>query len=136
MTVRARWRSGEGCCPNGGCPSARVHDRYRRQLRDVPPATRRVRIVGEVRRLVCANPECESADVRRADAGPDQPLRSPHDNGRLAARLQAHHALVHGVLDRGMGIRAGASHLRWGRHTVQRYARAEDRHQVSLHAGA
>ncbi|MFF7476826.1 ISL3 family transposase [Streptomyces sp. NPDC008092] len=55
---------------------------------------------------------------------------SPGD-GRLAARLQAHHALVHGLLEQGMGIRAIARHLGWGRHTVQRYARAQHWRQVS-----
>lgn len=36
--------------------------------------------------------------------------------------MRAHHALVHGLLSEGMGLRAIARHL--GRHTVQRYARA------------
>ncbi|AVH54707.1 MULTISPECIES: ISL3 family transposase [Streptomyces] len=61
---------------------------------------------------------------------PPRPATS-HGNGRLAARLQAHHALVHGLLEQGMGLRAIARHLGWGRHTVQRYARAEHWHQVS-----
>ena len=38
--------------------------------------------------------------------------------------MHAHHALVHGLLSEGMGLRAIARHLGWGRHTVQRYARA------------
>jgi len=38
--------------------------------------------------------------------------------------MRAHHALVYGLLSEGMGIRAIARHLGWGRHTVQRYARA------------
>ncbi|MFI9169813.1 transposase family protein [Streptomyces lincolnensis] len=58
MTVRARGRADEGCCPSCGCQSARVHDRYQRQLQDVPLATRRVQIVLEVRRFVCGNTEC------------------------------------------------------------------------------
>ncbi|MFP3989487.1 transposase [Streptomyces sp. E11-3] len=37
--------------------------------------------------------------------------------------MRAHHALVHGLLSEGMGLRAIARHLGWGRHTVQRYAR-------------
>ncbi|MGW0712381.1 transposase [Streptomyces sp. NPDC002643] len=44
--------------------------------------------------------------------------------GRRAERMRAHHALVHGLLREGMGLRAIARHLGWGRHTVQRYARA------------
>lgn len=35
---------------------------------------------------------------------------TPHGNGRLAARLQAHHALVHGLFQQGMGLRATARH--------------------------
>ncbi|MFF4509153.1 ISL3 family transposase [Streptomyces sp. NPDC001401] len=45
-------------------------------------------------------------------------------SGRRAERMRAHHALVHGLLSEGMGLRAIARHLGWGRHTVQRYARA------------
>jgi len=301
-TVRARGRAREGCCPSCGCPSARVHDRYHRQLQDVPLAARPVRIALEVRRFVCVNAACSqrtfteqipgftSAYARCTDrlgallnvvalalagragarmaaalgitagrmglldrvrAMPDPSYATPqvlgvddfsikrghnyatvltcgethrvvdvlptreagplttwllahpgvqvvcrdragayaegttagapdaqqvadrfhlwmnlgqavekcvaahracltahpsipappgptprpatsHGNGRLAARLQAHHALVHGLLDQGMGIRAIARHLGWGRHTVQRYARAEHWHQVSL----
>ncbi|MGP4005686.1 transposase [Streptomyces sp. 4N124] len=44
--------------------------------------------------------------------------------GSRAERTCAHHALVHGLLREGMGLRAIARHLGWGRHTVQRYARA------------
>jgi transposase len=44
--------------------------------------------------------------------------------GRRAERMRAHHALVHGLLREGMGLRAIARHLGRGRHTVQRYARA------------
>jgi len=40
------------------------------------------------------------------------------------ARLQAH-ALIHDLLAQGHGIRAIARQLGWGRHTVQRYARAQ-----------
>ncbi|MFI6055400.1 transposase family protein [Streptomyces violascens] len=44
-----------GCCPGCGCPSSRVHDRYPRQLQDVPLAARPVRIMLEVRWFVCGN---------------------------------------------------------------------------------
>ena len=44
--------------------------------------------------------------------------------GRFAERARRHHALVHGLLAQGHGLRAIARHLGWGRHTVQRYARA------------
>ncbi|MGW4983877.1 hypothetical protein [Streptomyces mirabilis] len=44
----------------------------------------------------------------------------------FAERARAHHALVHDLLAQGMGMgmRHIARHLGWGRHTVQRYARA------------
>jgi transposase len=44
--------------------------------------------------------------------------------GRFAERAREHHALVHDLLHRSQGIRAIACQLGWGRHTVQRYARA------------
>ncbi|WP_369809694.1 helix-turn-helix domain-containing protein [Actinoplanes sp. SE50] len=42
----------------------------------------------------------------------------------MAQRRREHHQLVHGLLAEGAGIRQIARHLGWGRHTVQRYARA------------
>jgi transposase len=53
-----------------------------------------------------------------------EPHSLPLPTGRRAERMRAHHALVHGLLSEGMGLRAIARHLSWGRHTVQRYARA------------
>ncbi|MCI3277028.1 ISL3 family transposase [Streptomyces cylindrosporus] len=53
------------------------------------------------------------------------PSVAPMPTGRRAERMRAHHALVHGLLSEGMGLRAIARHLGWGRHTVQRYARAD-----------
>ncbi|SCF90727.1 hypothetical protein GA0115259_104639 [Streptomyces sp. MnatMP-M17] len=44
--------------------------------------------------------------------------------GKFAERARAHHALVHELLAQNMGLREIARHLGWGRHTVQRYARA------------
>jgi len=38
--------------------------------------------------------------------------------------MRAHHAMAQGLLSEGMGLRAIARHLGWGRHTAQRYARA------------
>ncbi|MFJ3780105.1 ISL3 family transposase [Streptomyces sp. NPDC090075] len=55
------------------------------------------------------------------DSGPVPPTLP---TGRRAERMRAHHALVQGLLREGMGLRAIARHLGWGRHTVQRYARA------------
>lgn len=68
-----------------------------------------------------AEPVPATAGGRAADTA-DSVTDDP--DGRFADRARAHHALVHGLLDQGLGIRAIARHLGWGRHTVQRYARA------------
>jgi transposase len=44
--------------------------------------------------------------------------------GKFAERARRHHQIVHELLAEGHGIRTIARHLGWGRHTVQRYARA------------
>ncbi|MET9388704.1 hypothetical protein ABZY09_49140 [Streptomyces sp. NPDC002928] len=88
-----------------------------------------------VEKCVAAHRSClsapPSAPAPPASAQPSPRPATAHGNGRLAARLRAHHALVHSLLGQGMGIRAIARHLGWGRHTVQRYARAEHWHEVS-----
>nr|WP_241266671.1 ISL3 family transposase [Streptomyces scabichelini] len=76
-------------------------------------------------RTLTLQPEEEDAAISTASTGeaasvPDDALPT----GRRAERMRAHHALVHGMLNEGMGLRAIARHLGWGRHTVQRYARA------------
>jgi uncharacterized protein YjcR len=48
----------------------------------------------------------------------------------MAERRREHHTLVHELLGQGMKIRQIATHLGWGRHTVQRYARAETWQQM------
>ncbi|MGW0275750.1 transposase [Streptomyces sp. NPDC003006] len=55
-------------------------------------------------------------------AGRDGETDAP--TGKFAERAWMHHALVHELLAQGMSLRAVAQHLGWGRHTVQRYARA------------
>jgi transposase len=45
-------------------------------------------------------------------------------SGKFAERARAHHAVVHDLLAQELGLREIARHLGWGRHTVQRYARA------------
>lgn len=50
-------------------------------------------------------------------------LQSPHA-ARFAEHAGRRHTQVHALLEQGHGIRAIARHLGWGRHTVQRYARA------------
>ncbi|MDH6127448.1 transposase [Kitasatospora sp. GP82] len=65
-------------------------------------------------------PQWETPTPTGSDtAGPVDPT------GRMADRRREHHALVHQLLARGMGLREVARHLGWGRHTVQRYARAK-----------
>ncbi|MEU5324611.1 ISL3 family transposase [Streptomyces sp. NPDC021056] len=59
-----------------------------------------------------------SAEAPGRDDEPDEPT------GKFADRARAHHALVHELLGKGMSLRGIAHHLGWGRHTVQRYARA------------
>jgi transposase len=77
---------------------------HRSCLRDLPPAS----------------PEPEPAWETPTSAAVDQ----EDPTGKFAERARAHHALVHELLGQGMGIRHIARHLGWGRHTVQRYARA------------
>ncbi|MFJ8364506.1 ISL3 family transposase [Streptomyces sp. NPDC093984] len=67
-------------------------------------------------------PEPEWETPAPLEPGEDDEEEDPM--GRFAERARAHHALVHELLDQGMGIRHFARHLGWGRHTVQRYARA------------
>lgn len=61
-------------------------------------------------------PEWETADA--SAPGDDE------SSGKFAERARVHHALVHDLLAQGLGLREIARHLSWGRHTVQRYARA------------
>ncbi|MFJ9909822.1 ISL3 family transposase [Streptomyces sp. NPDC101152] len=81
---------------------------HRTCLRDLPPAS----------------PEPEPAWETPAEATSNQDDEEADPTGRFAERARAHHALVHELLDQGMGIRHIARHLGWGRHTVQRHARA------------
>ena len=46
------------CCPRGAAPSASVHRRYQRHLRDLPWGTRPVRLRLTVRTFICRNPRC------------------------------------------------------------------------------
>jgi transposase len=57
---------------------------------------------------------------------PTEPAQTiPEPTGKFAERTRRHHAMVHELLAEGHPIRAIARHLGWGRHTVQRYARAD-----------
>jgi transposase len=74
-------------------------------------------------------PDEPSAGVQTAVAVP-APVAAPslepdpEPTGRFADRVRRHHARVHELLADGHGIRTIARRLGWGRHTVQRYARA------------
>ena len=46
------------CCPLCAQPSSSLHCHYRRTLRDVPCAGRRVQLVLTVRKFSCRNPYC------------------------------------------------------------------------------
>jgi transposase len=52
------------------------------------------------------------------------PLDQPEPVGPFAERARRHHQVVHDLVGQGHGIRSIARQLGWGRHTVQRYARA------------
>src|SRR6266516_3055122 len=47
------------CCPLCSDPSSSIHCHYRRTLRDVPCAGRRVQLLLTVRKFSCRNPYCE-----------------------------------------------------------------------------
>jgi len=69
-------------------------------------------------------PPKRETTAQEADGAPRSAASDTAPTGRLAERARAHHALVHGLLSEGMGLRAITRHLGWGRHTVRRYARA------------
>ncbi|QCX82875.1 Transposase (plasmid) [Streptomyces sp. YIM 121038] len=75
-------------------------------------------------RSIAPQPDQTVADENADGAFAVEPRSPALPAGRRAERMRAHHALVHGLLSEGMGLRAIARHLGWGRHTVQRYARA------------
>jgi transposase len=82
-----------------------------------------------VERCVAAHRACldEPAPAVAADpepAPPPEPATRPDPAGKYADRARRHHAIVHGLLADGRGLREIARHLGWGLHTVQRYARA------------
>ncbi|WP_075824061.1 ISL3 family transposase [Streptomyces acidiscabies] len=81
---------------------------HRPCLRDLPPPA----------------PEDEPAWETPVGLPPCRDDKADDPAGKFAERARAHHALVHCLLDQGMSLRGIADHLGWGRHTVQRYARA------------
>ncbi|MFE7044565.1 ISL3 family transposase [Streptomyces atratus] len=92
-------------------------------------------LVGAVEKTVAAHrsclhdrpptsPEPEPEWETPAETAATQNDRQDDPIGKFADRARTHHALVHDLLDQGMSLRGVAHHLGWGRHTVQRYARA------------
>lgn len=82
-----------------------------------------------VERSVSAHRDClrdlapaETLPTAVPDPPPRRPDRVPH---KFSDRVHERHAAVHELLDQGRSIRAIAGLLNLGRHTVQRYARAE-----------
>ncbi len=58
-------------------------------------------------------------------SAPDPPtVKQDVPTGKFAERARRHHVIVHDLLNQGYALRTIARHLGWGRHTVQRYARA------------
>jgi transposase len=81
-----------------------------------------------VERCVAGHRACLDEPARAAPepAPPPgrEPAARPDPAGKYADRARRHHAIVHGLLAEGRGLREIARHLGWGLHTVQRYARA------------
>ncbi|MCG5214713.1 ISL3 family transposase [Streptosporangium sp. KLBMP 9127] len=88
-------------------------------------------LVKAVDKCVAAHRSCLPEPVLEEPGGvrefspvtPPDPV-PPEPTGKFAERARRHHAQVHALLAEGYAIRAIARHLGWGRHTVQRYARA------------
>ncbi|MER5218752.1 transposase family protein, partial [Streptomyces sp. NPDC002838] len=113
VIVRAHGRAREGNCLSCGRPSSRVHDRYRRQLQDVPLAARPVRIVLEVRRFVCVNTECGQRTFAEQIPGFTSPFARCTDRLgallnvialALAGRAGARMAMALGITAGRMGL--------------------------------
>lgn len=58
LLIDARTSTPEASCPDCHIPSARVHSRYTRRLRDLPIAEHPVRLRVHVRRFRCPTPTC------------------------------------------------------------------------------
>ncbi|CAL9665042.1 transposase family protein [Streptomyces sp. enrichment culture] len=56
--VMASGRAAAAACPDCGCFSDRIHDRYQRRLRDIPLAERSFVIRLTVRRFICGAADC------------------------------------------------------------------------------
>lgn len=77
-----------------------------------------------VKRLVSRHNAC-LRDPEPAPGSAPEVVRPPVSRtGRLAARVEQHHAAVHALLDEALSVRAVARRLELSRNTVRRYARA------------
>ncbi|MFK0259395.1 ISL3 family transposase [Streptomyces sp. NPDC090445] len=81
VEVVARGREAEAACPDCGCFSDRVHDRYQRKLKDLPLAEQGFVIQLTVRRFICGTADCP----RRTFAEPFSRLAAPY--ARFTTRL-------------------------------------------------
>lgn len=81
-------------------------------------------LVKHVKTIVAAHRAC-----LRAPQATDEPsakdTQTPEPTGPFAEHARALHGAVHELLEQGVGIRETARRLGIGRHTAQRYARAE-----------
>ena len=84
-----------------------------------------------VERCVARHKSCLSEPVVTPASDPPAEVEETEPSGAMAQRRREHHKLVHDLLAEGAGIRQIARHLGWGRHTVQRYARAATRQAPS-----
>ncbi|MFI5809333.1 ISL3 family transposase [Streptomyces sp. NPDC051561] len=88
LRVRLAGRRGDGICPSCGRASARVHDRYERQLQDLPLAGHAVRILLSVRRFVCIDPACSQRTFAEQIVGLTSPYARCSDRlGELLDRV-------------------------------------------------
>jgi transposase len=81
VDVTARGRAAGATCPDCGCPSGRVHDSYKRRLKDLPLGGQSVVIRLTVRRFLCGTADCP----RRTFAEPFAQLTAPY--ARFTTRL-------------------------------------------------
>lgn len=81
IEVVAKGRAAGAACPDCGCFSARIHDRYRRRLKDLPLAEQGLVIRLTVRRFICGSAGCR----RRTFAEPFSQVAAPY--ARFTTRL-------------------------------------------------
>ena len=77
-----------------------------------------------VERCVARHKNCLQAPILAPASEQPAGAEEPEPCGAMAQRRREHHKLVRDLLDQGAGLRQIARHPGWGRHTVQRYARA------------